>query len=309
MKQEYFNVNLRHILAFLEVAKTSSFTLAAASLNMSQPALSATIKQLENHLGVRLFDRTTRSVLMTLDGADLLPKATKLATSFYETINEFKEIAEKRKGSVSVSSLLSYAVKILPKLIRIFSNKYPSLSLSIRDENSAAVVDRVKKREVDFGISSPDSSNELYFEPLFNEPFGVVCRRDWFEGYDKEIELHALTHHNYIGFLSETGIHAKIIEQENLPENILHPRCTVATISAFEGLLFEGLGFSILPWLTCPKNTTYGIKFLKIVNPVISREIGLLTCPNRSLSLAAKAFYELLKENSRSFLPSNLDYK
>jgi len=299
MKQDYSNINLRHILAFLEVAKTSSFTVAAAALNMTQPALSTTIKQLENYLEVRLFDRTTRTVLMTSDGADLLPKAQSLASSFYETINEFKEIAEHRKGNVSISSLLSYAVKILPKIIRIFSEKYPNISLSIRDENSAAVVARVKQREADFGISSPDPSKELNFEPLFSEPFGVVCRRDWFEGYDSVIDWQAVAQHNYIGFLSETGIHTKIRELENLPENIVHPRCTVATISAFEGLLYEGLGFSILPWLTFPTKSAHGIKFIKIVNPPISREIGL---PNRSLSVAAQAMYDLLRENSRRFL-------
>ena len=308
MKPEYSRITLRHILAFLEVAKCNSFTLAAKSLNITQPALTATIKQFEDSLGVRLFDRTTRAVLLTSDGADLFPMAKNLAHSFSETIDDFRAIAERKKGNVSISSLLSFAVNILPKAIRLFSDKYPQIRLSIRDENSAAVTVRVKQREVDFGISSPpDASKELNFKKLFSEPFGVVCRSDWFEGYEKVIDWEALSQHNYIGFASETGIYSKIMETPNLPENIRSPRYSIATISAFEGFLNEGLGFSILPRLGFPTKSIHKIKFLKIIKPSISREVGLITCANHALSIAARAMYTLISENCSKFMPSDLE--
>src|SRR5687768_8534664 len=97
------NVNLRQVRAFVSVARFGSFTRAAKLLNLTQPALTVQIRQLEQSLDVRLFDRNTRSVSLTRVGRELVPPFQRLLQEFDAIVVDTKDLAAKRHGIVRLA--------------------------------------------------------------------------------------------------------------------------------------------------------------------------------------------------------------
>src|SRR5947209_15752633 len=111
------DVSLRQMRAFLAVARTLSFTRAATEANLSQPALTVQIRTLEEQLGVKLFDRSSRSVELTRLGRELVPTFQRLLREFDETVTGVRDIARHGRGSVRLAALPSIAAGILPDVI------------------------------------------------------------------------------------------------------------------------------------------------------------------------------------------------
>lgn len=95
------NVTLRQLRAFVAVAQEQSFTRAAARLHVTQSTLTASIQALESEIGMRLFDRSTRSVLATPQGQQFLPAAERMLRELQEALEEMRQTADRRRGSVA----------------------------------------------------------------------------------------------------------------------------------------------------------------------------------------------------------------
>ena len=114
------NVDLRQLRSFVTIVRCGNFTRAAQQLGVSQPALSLSLRQLELALGLRLLDRTTRSIGLTADGLRLLPTAERLLMDFEAAIRDVKEAAAERRSMLTVACLPSLAVRVLPEAITRF---------------------------------------------------------------------------------------------------------------------------------------------------------------------------------------------
>src|SRR5882672_10342648 len=113
--QNCMNISLRQLRAFAAVAQLGSFTRAADALHATQPALSAQINELEDSLGVRLFDRSTRSVTITQAGRDLLPVVAKILDDVARVPTHARDVARKNIGRVVVAALPSVSSTLLPQ--------------------------------------------------------------------------------------------------------------------------------------------------------------------------------------------------
>jgi len=108
------NINLRQLRAFVSISHLGGFTKAAEALHATQPTLSAQINQLEESLGVRLFDRSTRSVTLTQVGRDLLPVVDKVLSDLAAVSVRARDVAQKNTGRVVVAALPSISSTLLP---------------------------------------------------------------------------------------------------------------------------------------------------------------------------------------------------
>src|SRR5262245_52267247 len=120
--------SIRHIRGFLAVARLGSFTRASLELHVSQPALTIQIKQLEDELGVTLLYRNKREVALTRAGQELLEPLQRLVGEFESIVTSSRELAEMRRGTITVAAMQSVAATILPKAIAEFSKVYPGIS-------------------------------------------------------------------------------------------------------------------------------------------------------------------------------------
>lgn len=162
---------LRYIIA---IDTHRSFARAAHELDITQPTLSSLLQKLENELGVRVFDRSNKSVTPTAAGEKILRQAMitlKEAGRIAEIVNEEKGAVS---GSLNLSVGPSIAPYILPEFIKAYTMMYPEVELSISEMKSDAMLDSLKSGNTDVGIATGGHQQEGILEiPLYTEPFWV----------------------------------------------------------------------------------------------------------------------------------------
>ena len=290
------NVTLKHLQAFVAVAREGSFTRAAQRLALSQPALTIQINQFEEELGVRLFDRTTRRVMLTDNGADFLPTAQRLIADVESALAEVRDVAARRRGRVGLATLPSIAMKAMPGVVAAFRADYPGVSVHLHDANASGVQRMVRRHEVDFGLASMwEADPDLLFEPVMSDPFGLVCRADHpLAGATGALAWTALDGYDILGLAPDTGIRPLIESVVDLPDSVRRPEVEVSNIATLEGMLDAGLGIAVLPEMAVPRRRNGDFVFRPLCDPPLSRDICLITRRGRSLSPSAQSLRETI---------------
>ena len=148
------NITIRQMEAFLAVAETESFTRAAERIHVTQSAISVLIRELEQQLQVRLFDRNTRSVNLTEAGRAFFPFVEKSLAELETAIRSTRELREKKRGRLIVAGPPLIASTLLPGVIGDFQKVYPGVTVILRDMLADDIALRVRTGEVDLGIGT-----------------------------------------------------------------------------------------------------------------------------------------------------------
>src|SRR5271168_2787193 len=168
------NLTPQQLSAFLHLSNTGSFRDAARLQRISQPSLSRTIQAMEEMLGRRLFDRTTRRVQLTPTGCELRPIAERLIAEFDTALGDLAQFLEGRRGRVVIAALPSISAVLLPGAIARFLEDNASVDFQIRDGLSGTVVETVVSGKADMGLTvRPTSAQSLTYRPLAADAFGL----------------------------------------------------------------------------------------------------------------------------------------
>ena len=143
---------LRHIEAFLAVARLGHFTRAAQALHLSQSALTVQIRQLEAALGLRLFDRNNRRVALTQAGRDLVAPFERISLDVAAVLEHARDLSAHRRGAVTIAALPSIAAGVLPRAVAALARDHAGLVVRVRDAIASRVLELVKAGDVDAGI-------------------------------------------------------------------------------------------------------------------------------------------------------------
>lgn len=294
------NLSIRHLRAFVQVSQVGSFTQAASQLHVTQSSLTATIKQLEQQVGLKLLDRTTRRVLLSVEGERFMPVARQLISNFDTAMSDLKAIAAGQSGKISLAASPSIISQLMPKVIAQFQPRYPGISLALHDHNAAIIEQQVLDNEVDFGLGGNHSNQaDLNYQLLMSDRYGLVVP-----------DAHPLASHNVIGWqqirkqnliqlTSDTGIRAQLSRNpEQLPSDIdfENPLLEVSNPAALAEMIRSGLGISVLPELAASTRQFAELKFIPLNAPLISRDVYLISRKGRALVPAAETLIELVKE-------------
>ncbi len=292
-------ISLRHLRSFLAVAKTGSFTLASARLFQTQSTLTATIQQFEEEIGLKLFERSTRRVELTEDAIKFQPVAEKIVRDFDNALNDLQAISKSQQGLIRIAAAPSMAVHILSPALLTFRQHYPEVNISIQDAGSAKIERAVLDGEVDFGLTSRLLNYpELDYRPVLHDAFGVVMPHDHvLAKINRPLKWADLANHPYIGLTSDTGIGALL---ETYPEISFgqnsdpHDRAS-STTSLYAMLRLSGK-ISVLPSLAAKAGPMQEFLFAELTEPVIQREICLITRHLRSFSPNTQRILDVLME-------------
>jgi DNA-binding transcriptional LysR family regulator len=150
--------NPRHLRAFVAVADAGSFSLAAEAVHLGQPALSQAIAKLEGVVGVRLVERTTRSVRLTPAGAEFLVEARRVLEAYERMMLRGSEWAHLRRGRIALLTVPSMAHRLLPSLVRAFTALHEGVSIELHDHADPVLRQRLERGEGDLAILSQSSA-------------------------------------------------------------------------------------------------------------------------------------------------------
>lgn len=145
-------MTLRQIEVFMAVAQAQSFRRAAERLHTSQPALSQHVRELEEELGTRLLDRLRRTVQLTEAGRLLLDHAHRLFATLESAREAIGELKGLQRGSLVVGASTTPGIYVLPRVIGLFRQRHPSITLNLRIANSRLIEERIRANELDLGV-------------------------------------------------------------------------------------------------------------------------------------------------------------
>ncbi|CDY75005.1 Transcriptional regulator, LysR family [Caballeronia glathei] len=290
-------LSIRHIRAFVAVAKHRSLTRAAESLFVTQSALSLTIQHLEDDLGVSLFDRSTRRLDLTQAGEEFLPSAERLLQDFDSSIREMRALGKRERGKVGVAAVPSVMALLLPEAVAAYIDAFPNIDIYLREDNSEAVQQRIVDGDVDFGICSPwEPDAELVFEPLFEDCFGVVfAPHHPLAAGDGELSWEEVSGYRIVGFSSDLGMQHQLSHTPGLSQEVREPRYRVSNTSTIETLLARGVGVSIMSALAAQRAPLDRLSMRLLSKPVLTRTVGIVRRQGKSLSPAAATLLQHIR--------------
>lgn len=296
-------IKLRHLRCFVAVAETGSFTLAASRLFQTQSSLTATIKQLEEEAGLKLFDRTTRRVELTKDAIWFKTVAERVLRDFDNALSDLQAISKSQRGHIKIAVAPSIMAHVLAPTLSAFRRLYPDVTISVYDQGSDKIERSVLDGGVDFGLSSRlNNFPDLDYVPVLADPFGVVFPKDHpLAEMPGRVTWSDLKSFDYVGLTDDTGIGSILAHRQELglldrAENHDHASSTTSLYA----LLHLGGKISVLPLLAARTSPLTEFEFRELHEPLVTREICLITRHLRSHSPSTQRILEILMATIKS---------
>lgn len=289
------NFSLAELRAFVAVAEHNSFSAAAAELHLSQPALSRRIDKLEGALGVRLFDRTTRSVEMTAVGREFSRRARELLNGLEESLMGIRDVATRMMGEVTIACVPSAVRYFLPAVLHRYHQRYPRIVVRLIDEGANDVLNMVVRNEADFGVNYIGTQEpDVEFEPVLKESFVVACPPDHPLAKKRKVTWSELGQYDYMTVAKASG--NRLLLDLALTDVPVRPQwfCEVRHVTTLVGLVEAGLGIAAVPRLAMPPGKHPTLTSVPLVDPTVTRTVGLIRRRGRTLSPAAQELYDML---------------
>jgi LysR family carnitine catabolism transcriptional activator len=292
------NISLRQLRAFVTLAGCKSFAEASELLHLSQPALSVSIKNMEQAAGGRLFSRSTRSMELSPEGRDFLPTARRLLADWEQAFDDLGRAFSLQQGKVSIAVMPSFAMNQFPTALLAFRKQYPDINVTIEDVVMESVIDAVREGHVDLGITfEPEQLDGVAFQPLFKDRFiAVVAGSSSLASKDK-LDWPTLARQPFIamnrGSWSRTATDRAMQEAGVTPRKLSEAN-QLATIGRMVSL---DLGVSVVPSLCRGQMEAMGIICKSISKPAIERRVGIFTRKRHPMSLPAEAIMAILQQH------------
>lgn len=288
------------VQAFVALVEKGSFGKAADSLHISQGALSRRIRNLEDYLGVTLVDRTTRSLQLSRVGTDFLPQARRLLTELQAALQQVRDKRESRGGDVTMACVPTVGVRLLPRVLEVYSATYPSNRVSVLDHSSAGVSRAVLERAAEFGIGIAGAHGpEIETEELLHDRFVMVCHKTHRLAKRPRVAWAELADQPLI--LPGAGSSNRPLLDDQLPSGIdLQARFEVQRSATAVGLAASGVGIAVVPNLALQPGTYPMLAAVPLVRPAASRAFVLLRRRGGSLSPAAEALVQIIRRTTRA---------
>ncbi|MFJ8238148.1 LysR family transcriptional regulator [Bacillus tropicus] len=281
-------MTITHFQIFVKVVELGSFTKAARVLNMTQPAVSHAISNMESELGVTLIIRDKRKGLILTDVGN------RILVHFREILNGVEKVEQEvamekgyEVGTIRIGSFPSASAYFLPKMIKIFREKYPNLELVLYEGTLKAVEDWLLSRVIDVGIVILPNK-EMETVPLVKEKMVVVLRDDHPLCEKEAITINDLENEPII--LGKGGYEPPIIDMFKQAGVTLRIEYEVPTVPTSLSMVQEGLGLGISAKLALT-NLPPNVK-TKELSPLVWREIALAVPSIKESSPAVQLFIE-----------------
>ena len=287
--------------AFLAVADLGTFSKAAESLFLTQPAISKRIALLEDQLGSKLFDRIGKRVILNQAGKALLPFARRILQDMAESQRVIDNLNGQVSGDLSLVTSHYIGLRRLPDTLKSFAENYPQVRLDLAFMDSDDACHEIEKGNFELGVVTLPLSKpkRLLLSPLWNDPLTIVVAKNHplANLADKQqINITELAKHSAIlpaiGTYTRSIIEKPVIQKQTSLDVILETNY----LETIRMMVAIGLGWSALPKAMLGDDLTE----IKVSGLQIERTLGIVRHASRSLSNAGQAFVDLLNINQNT---------
>jgi DNA-binding transcriptional LysR family regulator len=294
-------LNVRHLAVFRAVVKTGTISAAARHLHVSQPAVTKSVRLLEEQIGLPLFFRANGRLQLTPEAGSLLPEIERLFGNVQAIQQIADEIRDGFSGSISIAAVTTMSTSLVAAAVDIFHRHHPKLRFDIRAMSTRNVVDAVVTHQVDIGVTDvPIAGDDLEMVELCRADVGCVVRLDHPLAARGELCPSDIAHEKLICFSEETytGRHLhSAFEDADVPWQVAftvnHTQTAYTLVQAGVGIAFVD-AFPMLSGMF-PQLTI--VKF----RPLIQSRPHVMFSRTRAVPLIARKFVDALHDATRVF--------
>jgi DNA-binding transcriptional LysR family regulator len=289
------HLTLRQLRVFGAVARHLSFSRAAEELYLTQPAVSMQIKQLEDNIGLPLFEQLGKKIYLTDAGREL----SQYSRSIAQQLKEMEEVLDQLKGLERgrlLVSVVSTAKYFVPGLLARFQKMHPKVAASIYVANREHVLKHLADNEVDLAIlGRPPQGMDLQAEPIMENPLVCVAAPDHPLAKQKKISLSRLAQESFLVREAGSGTRnamERFFSEHEIP---LNRSMEMDTNEAIKAVVGAGLGLSVISLHTCELEVETGrLVVLNVEGFPIVRNWYLVHRTQKRLTAVAQSFREYL---------------
>lgn len=291
-------MELRQLKYFIEVAEREHVSEAAEHLHVAQSAISRQIANLEDELGVHLFEREGRNVKLTSIGRIFLNYSLAIMKAVDAAIEQVDAYLDPERGSIKIGFPTSLASHLLPTVISAFKEKHPNVIFQLRQGSYSFLKEAVKNRDLDLAFLGPVPTDDFQLKGniLFTERIFALLPSSHVLADRRTLRLRDLQNESFVLF-PKGYILQKIVydacKQEGFFPNISSEG---EDLDAIKGLVSAGMGVTLLPESTFYENKPKFTVKIPIEDPVISRTVGIIVPKNRDQSPSVHTFRQFVIE-------------
>ncbi len=270
-------IELRHLRYFIAVAEELHFGRAAERLHMAQPPLSQQIKQLEDLLGFKLFERTKRSVQLTEAGQGFLAESYRLFRQLEQAIETGRQVSRGEKGQLVIGFVSSAAYNVLPEILRRFRSLVPDVRLELHELPTNEQVEWLQEGKIDVGFLRPPIENSsLNLITIVREPMVVALPEQHPLGHKPKIALSSLANDAFVLFPRPLSPQAydqiiSLCQQAGFSPNVVQEAMQMQTIVS---LVAGGIGVAIVP-ISLQNMQRTGVVYKPLAGATLYAEVAL----------------------------------
>ncbi|ALS21016.1 MULTISPECIES: LysR family transcriptional regulator [Paenibacillus] len=289
-------MELRQLQYFVKVARKQHVTQAAEELHVAQSAVSRQIRQLEEELGVQLFVQKGRNLQITAVGKLFLSRIEAVLTDLERAVNEIHEYLDPEHGEIRVGFPHSLGIYLLPTVIAHFRKNHPKVKFRLRQGTYNSLIRDVMKGEIDLAFISPfpEKHSHVAGELLLREELYAIVPQGHVLCEYQTIRLEQLKEDSFVMFSEEYSLRAIVLEA--CRKAGFSPRIGFEgeETDTIRGLVAAGMGVSLLPEMALTEISELQPVKVRVIEPQVTRSIGLIHRTGEKLPLVAEVFREFL---------------
>jgi DNA-binding transcriptional LysR family regulator len=294
----------RRLQVFHAVAKQSSFTKAADTLFMTQPAVTFQIKQLEEHFNTRLFDRGHGKISLTPAGEVVLDYAERILSLSAELDTRISELTGEIQGLLLIGASMTIAEFMLPRILGEFKVAYPAVKARLTVANSETIEHGVAAHSLDIGlIEAPSHLPSLSTEECCEDELQVVCAPGHPLAKLKAVTPKQLLQHAYISREPGSGtreVTDSYFRDAGFAPDDLTSVMELGSPDAIKGVVETGLGFAIMSKVIVAKEKQLGVLVALPLAPKLTRTLSLVYPKEKFRSRLVSSFVEFSKSKLKT---------
>jgi len=291
-----FDVGIKHIRAINSVATYGSFTAAAADLGITQSAVSRMVLQVEKQLGVSLFLRSTRNVVLTAPGREFTASTRRFIEDLNIQVENARALGGQIRGRLIISCQLSITHHVVPDAVLKYRKAHPRVEVHIREGLGSEVHEDVRSGLADFGVGNVTGLNqEIVADEVVQESlFAVLPSRHRLRS-KSVLSLREIKDDEFVSLPTGAGLRRQIDGVAAASGITLKHTTVVEQFGTLFDFVAANVGIAIVPASALPPHSPKGVVVKKLASPTLVRKIGILHLKGRALTPAAIGFLDIFR--------------
>lgn len=290
-------MDINQLEVLVTVAREKSFSRAAEVLDRTQPAVSQAIRRLEQEVGEKLFDRSSKDGTLTFAGEVLLDYARQMLNLRHSAQNALREMRDLHQGKVSISANEHTVFYLLP-VIQKFREAYPHIKIEVQRGVASRIPKEITAREVELGVISFKPTDEsLKSVSVVTDELALIVSPGHPLAAKGEVSIKELGGETFIAHNALSPYRQKVFESFDKHNTKLNISIELPSLEAIKRLVEKGVGVALVPKLTAQAEIDNGqLKALSVKEMKLERKLNIIYRKNSVLSHAAQMFLKVAKE-------------